>query len=209
MQYLFGHDRVMKLLVDLLFPSQCEICGRPPEPLCGECLPIAKPHQVKGFAFDAWAITELDEPLQKLVKGYKDHHLLALEKHLVQLIKSTVTLSEANVVIAVPPRNRKNYRKRGFDPALRLARKSFEPRVRVIALRANRKVSDQRVLSSSDRKTNLLGAFRSNLPPGSRVILFDDVVTTGSTLREMARAVEEKGSIVVGVCVLAETISVF
>jgi predicted amidophosphoribosyltransferase len=199
----------MKLLVDLLFPSQCEICGRPPEPLCGECLPIAKPHQVKGFAFDTWAITELDEPLQKLVRGYKDHHLLALEKHLVHLIKSTTRISVANVVIAVPPRNRKNYRKRGFDPALRLARKSFGPAVQIVALRANRKVSDQRQLSSSNRKANLIGAYSSKLPPGSRVMLFDDVVTTGSTLREMARAVEEKGSIVVGACVLAETISVF
>lgn len=199
----------MKLLVNLLFPSQCEICGRPPEPLCGECLPIAKPHQVKGFAFDTWAVAELDEPLQKLVRGYKDHQLLALEKHLVHLIKSTARISEANVVIAVPPRNRKNYRKRGFDPALRLARKSFGPGVPVIALRANRKVSDQRQLSSSNRKANLIGAYSSKLPPGSRVMLFDDVVTTGSTLREMARAVEEKGSIVVGACVLAETISVF
>lgn len=199
----------MSYLVNLIFPSNCEVCGKAPEPVCSDCIPQAKPHQVKGFDFDVWAITELDQGLHRLVKGYKDHQLLALEKHLVQLIKATTNLLETNLVIVVPARNRKNYRNRGFDPALRLARKSFGDKVEIRALRANRKVKDQRLLSGSNRKANLVGAFSSDLAPGSQVILFDDVVTTGSTLREMARAVTEKGSNVVGACVLAETISVF
>ena len=199
----------MRFLVKLLFPTKCEICGIAPEPLCEKCVPIPMPRLVPGFSFPVWSMAPLDPSLQKLMRAYKDDQILGIEKHLVELVKPNSGISDPEVVIAVPPRNQRNFRKRGFYPAFRLARKIFGPRRKIFVLGLSRQVEDQRELTGHRRRQNLQNAFLAKIEKGSSVVLFDDVLTTGSTLREMARAIEASGGSVLAACVLAETISDF
>ncbi len=108
-----------------------------------------------------------------------------------------------DLVVPVPLHPRR-LRERGFNPATLLARAlARERRVRLdpVALRRVRDTPSQTHLGRRARRRNVRGAFvaRARVPP--RVWLVDDVVTTGSTLGEAARALRRAGArSVVGIC---------
>jgi ComF family protein len=81
-------------------------------------------------------------------------------------------------------------------------RVAFERRVVV----CQRKTRPQRTLSRADRLTNVRGAFavaRGVRLDGARVLLVDDILTTGATANEIARELRRAGAAAVGVAVLA------
>jgi ComF family protein len=112
------------------------------------------------------------------------------------------------VVIPVPLHWRRRLR-RGYNQAevlavavARLLRVPCEPRW----LRRVRATSIQAQVAESERRTNVRGAFRaarSARPAGKTVLLVDDVLTTGSTASEAARALRQAGAATVHVAVLA------
>jgi predicted amidophosphoribosyltransferase len=64
----------------------------------------------------------------------------------------------------------------------------------------------QKLLTVADRETNLRGAFRlRRAVAGRRILIVDDVVTSGATLREAARVLRDGGAQVVGAAVAAST----
>ncbi len=108
-----------------------------------------------------------------------------------------------DLVVPVPLHPRR-LRARGFNPATLMARslaRHFRVRLDPVALRRVRDTPSQTHLDRRARRRNVSGAFvaRERVPP--RVWLVDDVVTTGSTLGEAARALRRAGArSVVGVC---------
>ena len=76
----------------------------------------------------------------------------------------------------------------------------------VVGAALGRATRDQAKLSKDERSANLSGAIR--LPRslvGQRVWLIDDIVTTGATLGELARAAEAAGASVLGFCTIAQS----
>jgi len=67
--------------------------------------------------------------------------------------------------------------------------------------------ADQASLGSDARRANLRGTMKaSGLAQNKRIILIDDIVTTGSTLFEATRALEAAGAQIVGFLTFSETI---
>jgi predicted amidophosphoribosyltransferase len=169
---------------------------------------------LQGFDFPVLAGFRHEGAIEKIITGYKDQQLISLERplaHLVAEVFQEVELSQFSAIIT-PARNQKNYRKRGFDPANRIAKRAiqgFGQPLSVVALRSNRIVQDQRRLGRGQRELNVAGSMRLDFRPSGPVLLFDDVVTTGSTIKEMARACRLAGVKVGGSCVLAQRISTF
>ena len=201
-------------LIDLVFPSSCIVCGNKPKPICFGCRPQTEIGQIPGFAFPILYAHRHMDAIEQTISGYKDQQLTALEKILavsVAELFSQVDFSDIDAVIT-PARNTKNYRKRGFDPARSLAQRGLRAvpvNVPVVNLANVRARSDQRGLGRDQRAKNVAGSMKLKAANLSRVVLFDDVLTTGATVSEMARACNDAGVKVVYCCVLAERFTQF
>jgi predicted amidophosphoribosyltransferase len=113
-------------------------------------------------------------------------------------------------VVVAAPSAKGNFAKRGFVPAdlvaQRVARRWHLVHMK-LAIWFVRPVADQAALSIADRQTNLTGSMAASLRlEGKRVLLVDDIVTTGATLFEASRAVSAAGGSVAGFVTLAETL---
>lgn len=199
-------------LLDLIFPSNCIVCGKAPKPICSGCAPPAEIAEIAGFGFPVYAAFVFEGSIAKLISGYKDQQLTALEGTLAAATSGLIAQFDFSDVSALitPARNPKNYRKRGFDPAHQLAKRALQinkARVPVVSLSNSRARLDQRGLSRLEREANVSGSMVLRQKITGGVVLFDDVLTTGSTIREMARACEAAGVKVAFCCVLAQKFS--
>ena len=124
----------------------------------------------------------------------------------------------ATQLLLVPvPSARAAVKARGHDPAAALARATARelrrvgvPALRLPVVHHARVVRDQAALSAAARTENLAGAFAvsQRLAPlvnGRRVLLVDDVVTTGATLAEAARCLRAAGAEPVAAAVIGAT----
>jgi len=110
------------------------------------------------------------------------------------------------VVCAVPlhPSRR---RRRGFDQALLLARRAaaaLQVPCRPLLART-RATRSQARLPREERLRNVRGAFRSDPAPGARVLLVDDVLTTGATASACRAALLAAGATQVRIAVVARS----
>ncbi|MER6202260.1 ComF family protein [Streptomyces sp. NPDC001586] len=111
----------------------------------------------------------------------------------------------AEVALVPVPSARRQVRARGHDPARRIAlaaagrlRRAGVPARVAPVLRLRRAVADQAGLGARQRRENLAGALTvcrdgARLTDGAAIVLVDDLITTGATLAEAARAVRAAG----------------
>lgn len=192
------------MIIDFVLPAACVVCGRLPKPICDNCLPVPILGKENFAGRPLFFTAELDGVVEILIKNYKDKSRLVLERPLSLLLEHSILQAQALEVdwFAVPPRNPRNFRRRGFDPLARLTRRTSLRLHDQLFVSSKRKLGDQRRLSYFERQRNLLDAFSVKQGQG-RVLLVDDVVTTGATLRELKRACEQAGYQVAGFCVIA------
>lgn len=181
-------------------PCCCPVCGLPsgdPHQPCGRCLQKAPPWQALVF------VADYRPPISTLVKNFKFQQTPALAPTLARLIllhwlqaHREQHLNRPEVILAVPLQDKRCWR-RGYNQsellALPLAR-WLGCEYRPAALRRIRATAPQQKLIARLRRRNLRGAFRcdENLA-GKHVALLDDVVTTGSTMAEIATLLQKQG----------------
>lgn len=219
--------------VDLLLGGRCVACGRSGRLLCPGCaaaLPAGAqpswPTPVPPGLAPPWSAAEYAGPVRAMVIGHKERRLLGLRAPLAGLLAEAVSAalgpaSAVPVVLVPVPSRRGTTRARGHDPtatitgsAARLLRGRGHAVTVVRLLRSRAGVVDQAGLGASDRAANLTGSMCCPTPalrrlvarvPRARVVVCDDVITTGSTLREAQRALEAVGLPVVGLAAVAAT----
>lgn len=111
-------------------------------------------------------------------------------------------------IIAPVPLHRKRLLWRGFNQSLEMARllaKKEDIQLAPNALQRIRYTRPQSTIAYDERGSNLAGAFTADADQvrGKHVLLVDDVVTSGATLKECTNALKDKGAIGVDVLVLA------
>lgn len=203
-------------LVDLVLPRCCAGCATPAALLCPDCrlllagpplgrtapdpCPPGFPRTVAGGAYDG--------SLRAALLAHKERGRLGLAAPLGALLSRAVAGLDAPDAVLVPvPSSRRAVRQRGHDHALRLARAAAGPgRPVAPLLRQQRAVVDSSGLSTADRAANLDGALSAvRRLDGRPVVVVDDVLTTGATLVEAARALRAAGALVRGAAVVAAT----
>jgi ComF family protein len=195
--------------VPRLAPPCCEPCGRPlpalapaPGP-CGAC-------RVEPPAWD-WARAAADYAgvVREAIHAFKFEGKRALARPLAALIvEQWGPAIAADVAALVPvPLARARERERGFNQAgllaERLAAALGRPR-RPGWLARVRPTGPQSDLGAAERRANVRGAFAADpAVAGRHVIVVDDVLTTGATAAECARALRAAGAARVGVLTVA------
>jgi len=214
-------------LLDLVLPGSCAACEAPGAPLCGGCREeltaelfprplLVAPDPCPPGLPPVTSCGPYGGVLRQLVTAYKDEDRRDLGAVLAPLLLAAVSSAapSGRVTVVPVPSSRAATRRRGDAPIAELARRSLrlaaDPRFACApALRPVRRLADQAELGRAARSANLAGAYavgprwRGRL--SEPVLLVDDVVTTGATLAEAARALRADGVPVLGVATLAAT----
>jgi ComF family protein len=183
-----------------LTPPLCEACGDPLPSWRIISLPLsACPRCRRSIRYvdRARAIGEYDGALRSVIHAFKYEGRRSLARPLADLMRQrgASVLAEAEVVVPVPL-HRSRLRERGFNQAADLAR--HLGRSTVSALRRVRATATQTSLPAAQRHRNVRLAFaptrRIDRVRGRRVLLIDDVSTTGATLEACARVLKDAGA---------------
>ncbi|MDR0576236.1 MAG: ComF family protein [Candidatus Accumulibacter sp.] len=173
---------------------------------CGRCL-AHPPHYDRTLAVFNYGF-----PLDKLIQSFKYGHRLALAALLggeLARLAAASKLEPAPDLVVPLPLHPVRLRERGFNQALELAR----PVAAALGLPLDARVCErvrntpaQAGLSWKKREKNIRGAFRCARDlPGRRILLVDDVMTTGASLEECARTLKRHGAAEVTLLVAART----
>jgi ComF family protein len=186
--------------------AHCPVCALPTPAgeVCGHCLaePPAFSHTTALFGYSF--------PLDKLIQGMKYGEQLALAHAFAKKMVQSIDASTLPDYLIAMPLHPAKLRERGFNQSLLLA--STVARILKLKLLPNacqrvRDTPSQSALPWKQRKKNVRNAFCCNMDlTGKRIVLADDVLTTGASLNALAEAVSKKGAVEISTWVVARTL---
>lgn len=186
--------------------STCQLCGLNPRPstqwLCPACwqsLPWfrdAQPIIPDHDHFQIQVICHYNWPVDRLIHLYKYQQRLDLLPLLSAIVLS-VSKPDVQALVAVPSASER-LRQRGFNPVLLLARElSQHWQIPLWQPLARHHTLPQQGLSGQERRSNVQDAFYIATPRPRviprKVLIIDDVMTTGSTLQQMQLLLNQLG----------------
>jgi ComF family protein len=185
--------------------ARCPVCALPTTQgeVCGRCL-AKPPHYDATCAAFRYAF-----PLDKLVQSFKYGHRLSLAAYFGRELAAAAENAGTDLIIPMPLHPLR-LRERGFNQAHELARPvaaAWRIPLDAGSCQRTRHTTAQVELPWRERARNVRGAFacRSDFT-GRRLLLIDDVMTTGASLDELARTVKLHGAAQVALLVLARAL---
>ena len=208
------------------WPAQplCEACVArfaQPQPRCRRCaIPVAAGLDQCGRCLGApppldacHAAVSYEFPWSALIANYKFNGQAGWARGFATLMRSAPwvepALEEADIVVAMPL-SVQRLAERGFNQALLLARALAAPKTEARLLLRVRHTAAQAALDRQERLGNVQGAFavdplRASQLRGKRVVVIDDVMTSGASLYTAAEVLRQAGAARVTALVLART----
>ena len=192
-------------LSQLIFPSRCFGCRVLGPSICSACRSDWHPHyyKTKLDGLTVHSALVYTPTASKIILAAKESSLKGADELIIEAIIHALNkaIPDTTLFRLVPvPSSKASQRRRGrsflVDLVSQISQQTGIPMVDCLQL--SRRVLDQSGLHRDERATNLAGAFTLSSCIRGDLILVDDVVTTGATLREAARAVNSQGFQAVG-----------
>lgn len=197
----------------LVLPVWCAGCDEPDVELCEECTAALEPApRVRTLSggdapdLDVWSGLSFDGIPGRVVRALKEDGRTGLARALAPAMAAAaaaaVAVHDPDALVVPVPTSRAAFRRRGYRVVELVAARAGLQVERLLV--ATRRTADQRGLDEDARHVNVAGSLGSQDAAGRRVIVLDDVVTTGATLLEAARALRMAGAdVVCGVTIAA------
>ena len=187
--------------IEFLFPPLCKLCARPFIPnkksICARCKSTNAPAYEQLIC-----ITAYKEPMSSLIHLFKYENYSYLSNTFASLMikhlkRIGFNLSDYDIITPVPMHKAK-LRERGYNQSELLAgilAKHFNISLRNDIIKVKSIRPSQAKLDRKERKENLKNLFeaKENME-GKKVILIDDIFTTGQTVKECADALKTAGA---------------
>ena len=203
---------IRKALLDLLFPPKCCFCreflSRGESKTCASCKD-ALPHCREGASIQAgeghvFTVSAFyyDGLVRDSIHRYKFEGLRSYSAAYADFLAPAIAchLTGRYDILSWVPVSQKRLRTRGYDQAKLLA-KATAPLLDTTAIETLQKVKDVKAQSGlggpAERRANISGAYQAIDPEGiagKRILLIDDVLTTGATLSECANCLLSAGA---------------
>lgn len=202
--------RAIYWLLDLLYPGRCVICrsflDKNQTDLCHGCREKLDKQSLKVRKAEFFTLCVSPFSYEDLVResllrykfGGQQYYCHAYGRLLAPVIRRE--LSDAYDYISWVPIHQKRRYKRGYDQAKLLAkavgRELRQPVLPVLKKRRNTKAQSG-IIGAEARKANINGAYsmkRNTDVAGKRILLIDDIYTTGATLSECSRMLRMAGA---------------
>ncbi len=208
------------MLLDIIYPPVCGICDKiNKKSLCKKCEIKIKPYQIneiekiKNKSFDYQIkILKYENIIRDKIINYKFNEKAYLYKTFAKIIlknkKIYGFLKKYDIIMCVPMHIKKKML-RGYNQSELIAKelakklqieKQFNNLVKI------KDTKKQSTLTKEQRKINLKNAFQiknSEKVKNKKVILFDDIYTTGSTVEECSKVLKRVGVSSIAVVTLA------
>jgi predicted amidophosphoribosyltransferase len=205
-----GHVRpALSDALTFLLPIDCAGCDAPDESLCARCAAALDGPAVHGSLptcvgeVPLRSAVTFDGVAARVLRAIKEDGRTALTTSFAAGVRAECERIAPDAVLVPLPTSRAAFRRRGYRVPELLVRRTGLPFAR--ALRPARRTADQRGLGREERATNVDHSLRAADATARRVIVVDDVVTTGATLAEAVRALHEAGAVVLGAVTAAAT----
>ena len=191
--------KIFNKILAFLFPQKCLGCKKENEILCPDCLgKINRPDTpyLKGVHI---ASNYQDPVLKKALWMLKYQGVKQLAKPLAELIKERVwkKLKTEGWLIIPIPLSKKKLRKRGHNQAELIAKELSGDICADVLFKKFHTKSQVEVKDKEERLANLAGSFGITKPEiirGKKIILIDDVRTTGATMSEAKKVLKLAGA---------------
>ena len=180
----------------MIFTTRCAGCDTPGAPICRRCR-FALVSRAPTEAPDGVVVaTAFSGRVRDVLLGFKYRNRRAVAGHLACLLVNRLVAARRDVdVVTWAPTSRRRRRERGFDQAELVARRVAR-QLGVPCRRLLERADVEGPQTGRARQARLHGpAFRAHPQvPRARILLIDDVVTTGATLRAAAAQLEQAGA---------------
>ncbi len=194
--------RLSKRLVDVVYPPRCLLCHAMDEAFCSSCralLPEAPVAPVPEGILEALAVAEHDGPARDAVHRLKFGRQSILAEPMGEMMAGALVRAHfwSYDALVPVPLHWVRHLSRGYNQSQLLAEEvSRRLGVPVVCALARRRYTRSQVgLPAEERRRRIMGAFGTTRSVvGRRLVLIDDVLTTGGTVTAAAEALRAAGA---------------
>ena len=204
------NNKIFNTIIDIMFPQVCSICGKlNKEGLCIKCrnileklaiFQITKENLQERYFQELISIFPYEGMVRQLLLAYKFHEKSYIYVCFVNFIlkneKIFEKLQSYDTIIPVPI-SKKRMKERGYNQSLLIAKnlsKELNISLQVNCLLKTRNIIEQSKLNKEQRKDNIQNVYElknGEILNNKRILLIDDIYTTGSTVNECSKILQQ------------------
>ena len=216
--------KIQEKISNLLYPPVCGICGKIAQKgICIKCNVelkkqaeenILQKEEIEEKNFEELMyIFKYEGQVRKLILDYKFNEKSYMYKTFVNFLlndkKIFENIKKYDKIIPVPI-SKKRYKERGYNQSLLIANEiSKQTNLELVnnCLIKTKNIIEQSKLNKEDRQQNIQGVYsiqNEEIITNKKVLLIDDIYTTGSTVNECSKILQQARPEKIGVLVLAK-----